>query len=495
MTPGIIKQLDPIFKPRSIAFIGASNHPLKWGQWMVYRPLNTGFRGALYPVNLKEKEILGLPAYPRIADIPDDIDLAVITVPAASVPGVMRECAEKGVKGAIVISAGFAELDENGKALQDQVLQIARDAGIRFLGPNCMGIWSAPGRLSLCFGEAPESGGIGYVTQSGTFGIFLAQMAGAKGYGLSHVISIGNQADLSAADYIEYLSHDDHVKAIALYMEGVVDGKKFFDTAKEVIRRKPIILYKAGRTSVGARATRSHTASLAGSDEVFEAMCNQVGIIRGYETMHPFDMAEALVSAPLPKGKRVAIISGGGGHCVATADFCAHLGLEVPEFDRETQMALKAELEPHAPIPRNPVDLAGGMRNPMSIVRILEKVASLDYIDGIITMPPRGPGGAGRRDFLPPGALNVIGLAEMAQMMFRSVEVYASIPQKYGKPVILNVMSAMRGGMALDLLQNMGLPVYDTPEESARAMYALVRYAEVRRQLGEVEPSPTAARS
>lgn len=466
MTPTIVEQLDPIFKPRSVAFIGASNNPTKWGQWMVERPLNTGYRGAMYPVNLKEKEIQGIPAYTSIKDIPDAVDLAVITVPAATVPQVLVECAEKGVRGVIIISAGFAELNPEGKALQHKVVQIARDAGIRFLGPNCMGIYSSASRFNL-LRWTPHAGPIGFVTQSGTFGMYLAQMANAKGYGLSNLVSIGNQADLTMADYVEYLAQDPATKAIVLYIEGMVEGRRFFEVAQEVVKRKPIIVYKAGRTAAGARATMSHTASLAGDDEVFKAMCEQVGIIRAYETVHPFDMAEALASQPLPAGNRVAILSGGGGHCVATAEACASLGLEVPEFDIETQMAIKAKLLPHSPIPRNPIDLAGGIP-PVTVAGILETVAQLDYIDAIITMPPMAGFGQSARPAI---------IKEVVD----AAAIIGAIPSKYGKPVIANFIRSVPGGVAFDVLKNAGIPSYETPEESARALYALAKYAATRR--------------
>ncbi len=467
----VAEQIDPLFNPKSIAFIGASNDRRKWGNWMVERPLRTGYRGDIYPVNLKESHIQGVPAYRSILDISGPVDLAVITVPASTVAEIMQQCVDKGVKAAVLISAGFAELGEQGKALQEEALRIARSGGIRFTGPNCMGLWSAPSRLNLCFDEAPLKGGISFVTQSGTFGVFLAAMASAKGYGLNKVVSIGNQADLCAADYIEYFHQDPETKAIVLYLEGIIQGRRFFDVCRQTVKDKPIIIYKGGRTAVGARATLSHTASLAGADEIFEALCRQVGLIRAYEAMHPFDMAEALTSQPLPAGNRVAIISGGGGHCVATADACGGLGLDVPELDPDSQAQIRSLLAAHAPPPRNPVDLAGGMGTPMTIARIAEIMAQLPYIDGIITAPPMmGRGWRGR------------SLA-MNRLALDAAEAIAAIPQKYGKPVISNAIRMDQGSVVTDVLHDSGIPSYDTPEESARAMYALIRYAQLKREV------------
>jgi len=469
LTKDIIRQLDPIFKARSIAVIGASNTPHKWGNRMVSRPLKTGYRGAIYPVNQKEKEVEGLPAYKNIGDIPYDVDLAVFTIPAAAVPQSMAECVSKGVKGAVLITAGFAETGEEGRVLQDEVVRVAREGGIRFVGPNGMGIWSSIAYLNLSFDEAPHKGHIAFVSQSGTFGGLLAQVANLKGYGLSKFISIGNQADLKAADYLEYLGEDEDTKAIVFYMEGFQDGRRFFEVAREVVRKKPIVIYKAGRSEASARATISHTSSLIGSDEVFEALCKQAGLIRAYEATHPFDMAEALISQPLPRGNRVAII-GSGGQGVTTSDACGVLGLEVPEFDGKTKAMLKKALPPHAPVPSNPVDFAAAMRTSLDEARVAEAIARIDYVDGIITNAP---------SYRFSRASN----ADTARIAIEGTELLASIPGKYGKPVITLKWRRSDNDILQDILKNARIPAYETPEQCARAMYALARYAQVRREL------------
>lgn len=386
----IKEQLDPIFKAESIAVIGASNSPAKWGYRVFDRPLRTGYRGTIYPVNARGERIRNFPIFKSVLDIPGPVDCAVVTVPAAQVPDVMKECVKKGVKGAVLITAGFAEVGEEGKALEDEVVRIAREGGLRFVGPNGMGIWSAAGMLNLCFEQAPLPGPIAFVSQSGTFGGALSEIAGTKGYGLSKFISIGNQADLAAADYLEYLAGDEETRVIVFYMEGFKDGSRFFDLAKEVVKKKPIVIFKAGRTAPGTRATQSHTASLAGSDEIFDALCHQVGLIRTQEALHSFDVAEALASQPLPPGRRVAIL-GSGGQGVVTADACASLGLEIPELDSDTVRSLKEAMPPHAPPPRNPVDFAGSFRTGMEEAAVVEKLLSRDYIDGVISNAPLNP--------------------------------------------------------------------------------------------------------
>jgi len=471
MAEDIVRQLDHIFKAKSMAVIGASNTPPKWGFRMIFSPLATGFRGAIYPVNPKLKEIGGLPCYPSVRDIPYDVDMAVIVVPAAVVPQAMADCVAKGVKGAVIITAGFAETGAEGRILEEEVTRIAREGGIRFVGPNGMGIYSSAVSLNLCFFQNPWRGRIAFVSQSGTFGGLLAEIASRKGYGLSKFISIGNQADLKAADYLEYLGEDEDTGAVVFYMEGFKDGRRFFEIAREVIKKKPIVIYKAGRTEAASRATISHTSSLAGSDEVFDTMCKQVGIIRAYEVTDPFDMAEALVSQPLPRGNRVAII-GSGGQGVVTSDNCESLGLKVPEFDEETKAMLKKELPPYAPVPTNPVDFAGSMRTALDEARVADALARIDYIDGIITNMPIFGFAVGSS-----GAL--------ARTAIEGAEVLAAIPTKYGKPVITLRWGHGDGNdMVQNIVRGAGIPAYDSPEQCARAMHALVAYAQVRRDLG-----------
>lgn len=476
----IIEQLEPIFKPESIAILGASDRPGKWGYVMVERPLHTGFGGNIYPVNPNKKDILGLPTYPSVLDVPHHVDLAVIVAPAAATPKLMKECIAKQVKGAVVISAGFAEAGQEGKALEEEVARIASEGRIRFVGPNCMGIWSAAGKLNLCFDQAPKPGAIAFVSQSGTFGGYLSEIASAKGYGLSKFISIGNQADITASEYLEYLAADNDTKVIVFYIEGFKDGRRFFELAREVIKEKPIIIYKGGSTTAGSRATLSHTASLAGSENVFEGMCRQVGLIRASEAIHSFEMAEALVGQPLPRGKRVAIM-GSGGQGVVVTDACVALGLEVPEFDRETTGSLQEMLPAHAPPARNPVDFAGSYRTTLNEVLVVEKFLSLDYIDGVITNVPVNPMIWGLK---PTSAEADKTLSNSIEASFQAARQFATLPHKYNKPII-TVRFRRTDDPTIEILKEAGIPVYDTPEQAARAMAALVKYAEAQRAGGD----------
>jgi acyl-CoA synthetase (NDP forming) len=471
----ITEQLRPIFKPTSIAILGASDRPGKWGYVMVQRPLNTGFGGPIYPVNPNNRDIFGLTTYPSIMDIPHNVDLAVIVAPAAATPMLMSECVAKHVKGAVIISAGFAEAGKEGAALQNELVNIARRGRIRFVGPNCMGIWSAAGKLNLSFESAPQSGAIAFVSQSGTFGGYLSEIASAKGYGLSKFISIGNQADITASEYLEYLADDDNTKVIVFYMEGFKDGRRFFQLARELIKKKPVIIFKGGSTAAGSRATLSHTASLAGSEEIFDVMCRQAGLIRAGEAIHAFEMAEALVGQPLPRGKRVGVM-GSGGQGVVVTDACVSMGLEVPEFDRETTRGIQKLLPAHAPPARNPVDFAGSYRTTLNEVLVVEKLLSLDYVDGIITNVPITPLIWGLK---PTSAETDKTLSDSIETSFQAVRRFAKLPQKYGKPIV-TIRFRRIDDSTIDILKEAGIPVYDTPEQAARAMAALVKYSEAR---------------
>ena len=475
--PPTIEQLDYIFNPRSMAIIGASDNIAKWGYMMVERPLRTGYRGRIYPVNPQGGTILGLPSYRSVKDIPGPVDLAVITVQASQVPHVMQECVDKGVMAAILISAGFAETGMEGKVLQEKVMKIASAGGIRCVGPNCMGIWSGAACLNNAFEQAPKPGRIAFISQSGTFGGYMADMSSTRGYGLRAFVSIGNQADLTMADYIEYLSHDDETGVIILYAEGIKDGRRFFEVCSETLKKKPIILYKGGSSPAGARATMSHTASIAGSDLVFQSACKQLGLIRADESFHTFDLAVAFLGQPLPPGKRVGVL-GTGGQGVVSADACQRLGLEVPELDKETSSVLKKMLPPHAPLPNNPVDFAGSYRTAMDEADVVETLLKLDYIDGVISNVPINPLVWGLNlDKLSPEVLDNI-----KKLTDEGTKRFCNLPRIYHKPIIcVRWYSDAKKDPVSDMLKESGIPVYDTPEQCARAMAALADYSKLRR--------------
>ncbi|MBU4002218.1 MAG: CoA-binding protein, partial [Proteobacteria bacterium] len=322
MPETLVEQLDHIFKPKSVAVIGASNDYSKWGGRVLGNALRSEFRGRIYPVNPRGGEIQGVEAYKDVRDIPDHVEMAIFTLPAAHVPAAMKACVEKGVKGAYMISAGFAETGEEGRKLEQETVRIANEGGLRFAGPNGNGIWTSAVNLNILPFTGIKNGPLAFISQSGTFCGVAGRAAESRGYGMSKVVAIGNQANITAADYLEYLGQDEDTKVIGMYLEGLKEGRRFFQVAKKVSRTKPIIIFKGGSSDFGARATLSHTASIAGEEAVFQAMCKQAGIIQVPEIEHLFIMAEALWSQPIPPGNRVAVI-GNGGQCVTIVDLLA----------------------------------------------------------------------------------------------------------------------------------------------------------------------------
>ena len=357
---GVVEELRPIFSPKSIAVIGASRSPMKIGYEILQNILVQGYTGKVIPINPETPTIMGLKTQPSVLAVKEDIDLAIIAVPAEFVPKVMSECARKKVKGVIVISSGFAETGERGKQLEDEILQIARKGGIRLIGPNTLGYKDPIDSLDAAFVFGmPRPGEIALISQSGALCIGMIYYANGEHIGLSRVISVGNKADVDDADLIEYLSEDPATKVIAMYIEGIKDGRKFLDAARRC--QKPIVAIKAGRTPAGSAAASTHTGSLSGSDAVYDSAFKQVHIQRAYDVIELFDYARALAYQPCAPGNRVGIISNGGGAGIMIADWCESIGLKVPNLSKKTVDALK----PHLPVitsARNPLDVTGDAR-------------------------------------------------------------------------------------------------------------------------------------
>lgn len=357
---GIVEELRPIFSPKSIAVIGASRSPTKLGFEILQNILVSGYKGKVIPINPEAPEILGISSLPSVLAVREDIDLAVIVVPAEFVPKVMTECAKKKVKGVIIISSGFGEVGEQGRRLEREVLDIARKAGIRVVGPNTLGYKDPIDNLDAAFVFGmPKPGEIALVSQSGALCVGMIYYANGEHIGLSRVISVGNKADVDDADLIDYLDQDKATKIIAMYIEGIKDGKKFLDAARRC--RKPIVAIKAGRTPAGSAAASTHTGSLSGSDVVYDSAFRQVHIQRAFDVGELFDYARALAYQPCAKGNRVGIISNGGGAGIMIADWCESTGLKVPEIAKKTKDALRPHLPPITTA-RNPLDVTGDAR-------------------------------------------------------------------------------------------------------------------------------------
>ncbi len=352
-----IDDLERLVYPKSVAVIGASRIEGKPGYNIVLN-LKRYFKGEIYPINPKADRILDLKCYRSILDIPKDIDLAIIAVPAPFVPQVMKECAEKGVKGVVIISAGFSEEGEEGKKYEEEVLRIARKHGIRVFGPNTTGIMNLDNGLITSFGLFPEirKGSISIIAQTGLFlGILVEHiLTNHPSIGFSKIFGMGNKIDVDDYEVLHYLSKDDKTKVIGIYMEGIRNGRAFYDVAKK--SDKAVVVFKSGRTEYGRKAALSHTASICGDDDVFNAVCEQANIIRVYSFEELLDVAKAISLQPPPKGDRIAIIHYTGSGCVQGADAAYLNGLKLPNFDKRTVERIR-EVTPEWHQINNPIDL------------------------------------------------------------------------------------------------------------------------------------------
>jgi len=476
-----------MFEPRSVAFLGASNDPRKWGYRILFNLKFGGFQGRIYPVNPTKDEIMGLKVYRNVGDIPEIPDLAVIVVPPPSVPQLVKECVIKGIKAGVVITAGFAEVSAEGEGLQREIVEVARSGGMRFVGPNSNGIINPAGRFySQMPPLFPPPGSISVVSQSGNVVGTITRLAMANGYGCAKCISSGNEADLHAEDYLEYLAEDSQTKVILSYIEGFKDGVRFFETAKEVSKKKPIVMLKVGETPAGAMAAKSHTASLAGSDAVFEAMRKQAGVIRVRSLDELVDTGIAFLCHPLPRGRRVGIVTAGGGWGVLAADACARLGLDVVSLPPDTI----TELDSFMPAwwsRSNPVDLVAGTFGD-AVIRCVEVLLRCPTVDGVImlglmpAMPPEQISKAAKEDERE--RLREALLAAIVQVFDQLNE----LAKKYDKPTIVAseplAFGAALANRIIRTLAERNSVCYDMPHQAAVAMANLAWYSEYLRQNG-----------
>jgi succinyl-CoA synthetase alpha subunit len=380
----ILKELDPLFNPQSVAHIGATNNTNKWGFSTITSLMQT-YKGPIYPVNVHEDQIQGLKAFKKVTDIPGPVDLAVFTIPAERVAAAMEDCVQKGVRSAVIISAGFAEVGPEGKKLQDEVLSIARRGNIRFIGPNCMGYWSASSSLAaFMMPLLVRDGPLAFVSQGGNVGAAVVVAGYERGLGFHRYVSCGCAADIQIEDYIEYFGKDPKIKVIMAYIEGLNDGARFMDVVKKVTPTKPVIVLKPGKTEAAAKAIKSHSGALAGSDEVYDAAFKKMGAIRVEDTEEMLDIAVGFLTQPLPKGRYVAIITPGGSYGVLCAQACEEGGLRVVRLPSETIEELDKIFPPRWSR-QNPVDPAGD-RNFVAYMIAPLKLLELECVDSLIFM-------------------------------------------------------------------------------------------------------------
>lgn len=461
-------RLDKVFRPKTVALIGASRDTRSVG-YGILKNLTGGcvfeskyckpFDGSIYPVNPNTEEILGLKCYKSVLEVKDTIDLAVIAVPAKIVPSVMKECAQKKVGAVVVISAGFAETGEEGKKLQDKVVEIARKAKIPLIGPNCLGIIRSAIHLNASFAPSmPPKGNVAFLSQSGALADSIIDWAIEQRYGFSTLVSYGNRADLDVHDFLEWLGEDDETKAITLYIEGIDDGRKFMEIASKVSRKKPIIALKAGRTSEGIKAISSHTGSLAGSYEIYKTAFSQSGIITADTVEELFDIAKALANQPVCRENSIAIITNGGGCGVLCADYCSSMGINLAELKKSTLDKLEKSGKMHpAYSRRNPVDLIGDAL-PERYEAAVNILLAEPYIHGLIVIQTLQTMTEPERD---------------AQIM---IEAHKKYPQK---PIVCVYMGGKFSKHGIHTLESNNIPDFNDLSKAAKAMWALVKRGEM----------------
>jgi len=378
-------EIAKLFYPKSIAFIGASADISKWGHLLFSNVVAGQYQGKIYLVNAKGGEIAGRAVFKSVTDIPDTVDLAVITVPANIVMSLIPELKKKKIKDVLLISSGFAEIGEDGKALENELVDKAREAGILILGPNTMGICN-PCISLYCTGShvRPKKGNIVLVTQSGNLGTQLLAFAEKEGIGIRAFGGSGNEAMITIEDAMEGFEVDDKTKTVVLYIESVKNGRRFFESAKRVGKKKPVIILKGGRTEAGAQAAASHTGAMASNIKVFREACKQSGIIEVENPMDLLDLSAAFSSLPLPKGNKVGLITLGGGWGVVASDLCVENGLEVPKLSENVILKIN-ELLPSFWSHANPVDVVGDM-NTGKYMKIIEELMQWSDCDAIIHM-------------------------------------------------------------------------------------------------------------
>ena len=353
-----LHDLDVLFHPKSVAMIGASARPNSPGQRWITSFIKLGFQGKIFPVNPSSEYTLGFKTYASVLDIPDEIDLAMFAVPSTRVIPAMKDCAQKGVKFAHFFTAGFSETGNKEDAdLEKELIAIAQEGNVRVLGPNCMGVYCPEGRVAWMDRFPNASGSTGFISQSGQLAGMFVNTGAAEGLRYSKVVSYGNASDLQCHDFINYMADDDKTKVIGMYIEGFKDGRAFFETAKNTTRKKPLVIWKGGQTEGGARATQSHTASIAGSTEIWDALCRQTGIISVHSMEELVATVMALQKLKLPKGNRAAILGGAGGGSVTMTDMAEKEGLSVPHLSEYTINELQKIVPASGTSVKNPMDI------------------------------------------------------------------------------------------------------------------------------------------
>jgi acetyltransferase len=440
-------------EPRGVAVVGASTSPDKLGYQVLHNIMQYGYEGAIYPINPTAPEILGLKAYASVLDCPDPVDLAVVLVPSKAVPAVMEQCGQRGLKGAVVITAGFREVGPHGKALEQQVVDILHKYGMRMVGPNVLGIIDTVCKLNASFAAGmPRRGKIAFMSQSGALCTSILDLAMGQGIGFSRFYSIGNKADVNELDLVTAWAEDPETRAIMGYLEGISNGPEFIRVASQVTRHKPIIAIKSGTTSAGSQAVSSHTGTLAGSEAAYDAAFKQSGIIRAGSVQDLFDYAQAFARQPLLESNAIGVITNAGGPGIMASDAIEHAGLRLAALTQETKQALQARL-PAAASVANPVDVLGDA--------LADRYAMA--IETVLADPNVG-------------ALLVVLTPQTMTQIPETAEALGRLSKQYGKPCFGAFMGDAAIKRGVEVMREYQVPNYQVPERAVAAIAAMWHY-------------------
>ena len=446
-------KLDAFLCPDSVAVVGASRDPEKLGHGILSNILASGYQGDVYPVNPKADEVLGLPAYASVKDIPGKLDLAIIVVPERFVLDVMRECGEKGLNGVIVITAGFGETGVEGVRREQEITAIARDYGLRVIGPNCLGVIDTFCPINASFAASmPDQGNIAFMSQSGALCTAVLDLAVAEGIGFSRFVSLGNKADVDEAALLRKWKDDEQTRVVLAYIEGLPDGREFIDVAREVSARKPVVALKSGTTEAGSKAVSSHTGSLAGSEHAYEAAFQKAGVLRAKSLQDIFDWGLALAYQPLLEGPSIAIVTNAGGPGILATDDLERAGLHLAQLETGTVQTLREAL-PGAANVYNPIDVlgdAGAERYAVALKAALED----QKVNGVIVI-------------LTPQVMTEIS---------ETAELVSNLAGQYGKPIVGCFMGEAKIRVGAEILNRNRVPNFPYPDRAVSALQAMWRY-------------------
>ena len=447
--------LDSIFNPKSIALIGASDEEGSVGYILMKNLTEMDYKGLVYPVNIRKQEILGKKAYAAVSQLPQTVDLAIIATPAATVPGLVEECGNAGIKGIIIISAGFKEVGAPGKILEERILEIKKKYNMRILGPNCLGIIHPDIGLNATFiSRRQETGNITFLSQSGALGSAILDLATHENIKFSNFVSVGSMIDVDFGDMIDYFGTDPKTRSIIMYIEGITDARKFMSAARHFSRTKPIIVVKSGRSAESAKAAASHTGAITGEDMVYDAAFKRAGIVRVKDIADLFNCAEAIGKHPLPKGPNIAIITNAGGPGVMASDAVILLGGKLAQLSNKTIEKLNSILPPHWS-KSNPIDILGDAKA-NRYEAAAEACFNDENVDGLLII------------YTPQGSSDPAEIAEKILDLYKN--------KKFSKPYFASFMGYEEVEKANHILTDNGVPTYSTPEQAVATYMYMYEY-------------------